>query len=84
MESSNDETVTNHDHLKENSSNSKSNAIQNSSNSCEWVVWFFLGPAFQGARKLVLLQGVFGAMILFGIFTSLHFIPGPKPQLFSS
>ena len=70
MENGDKESVTNHDQLKENSYSMK--------NAGEWVVWFLLGPALQGARKLVLLQGIFGAMILFGIFTSLHFIPAAE------
>ena len=70
-QSGDNETVSHHDQFKENSGNSNKTAR-------EWVVWFFLGPAFQGARKLVLLQGIFGAMILFGIFTSLHFIPAAE------
>lgn len=43
-----------------------------------WFVWYMLGPEVPRARIRVVLQGLFGAMILFGIFTSLHLIPAAE------
>lgn len=40
--------------------------------------WYVLGPAIGGARIRVVLQGLCGAAILFGIFTSLHLIPAAE------
>ena len=43
-----------------------------------WFLWFVLGPDLPGARIRVMLQGLCGALILFGIFTSLHLIPAAE------
>ena len=40
--------------------------------------WYLFGPAIGGARIRVVLQGLCGAAILFGIFTSLHLIPAAE------
>ena len=44
----------------------------------KWIVWFMIGPEIPGARIRVVLQGLCGALILFGIFTSLHLIPAAE------
>ena len=71
VESFNEENITNSRQVKADSKNPKKTKK-------EWVTHILLGPDFQGARQRVLLQGIFGAMILFGIFTSLHFIPAAE------
>lgn len=42
------------------------------------IKWYLLGPNIGGARIRVVLQGLCGAAILFGIFTSLHLIPAAE------
>ena len=44
----------------------------------ECLKWYMFGPAIGGARFRVVLQGLCGAAILFGIFTSLHLIPAAE------
>ena len=39
-----------------------------------WLLLYFLGPAKQHARLRVILQGIFGALLIFGIFTSIYLI----------
>ena len=71
VESANVENITNSTQIKTNSKTQKKTKKQ-------WATYCFLGPAFESARQRVLLQGIFGAMILFGIFTSLRFIPAAE------
>lgn len=40
-----------------------------------WILDYLLGPSKSGARGKVISQGLFGGMVIFGIFTSLNFIP---------
>ena len=42
------------------------------------TIWYLLGPEEAGARLKVVLNGLFGALTLFGIFTSLHLIPAAE------
>lgn len=42
------------------------------------TMWYLLGPDIPGARPRCVLQGLCGALILFGIFTSLHLIPAAE------
>ena len=44
----------------------------------ECLKWYLFGPNIGGARIRVVLQGLCGAAILFGIFTSLHLIPAAE------
>ena len=44
----------------------------------KWIVWYIIGPDIPGARIRVVLQGLCGALILFGIYTSLHLIPAAE------
>ena len=36
----------------------------------KWIVWYIIGPDIPGARIRVVLQGLCGALILFGMGTS--------------
>ena len=40
-----------------------------------WILYYILGPSKPGARWRVVAQGIFGGLVIFGIFTSLNFIP---------
>ena len=39
-----------------------------------WLLLYFLGPSKPHARLRVILQGIFGALLIFGIFTSIYLI----------
>ena len=42
------------------------------------ILLYVLGPSYRGARIRVILQGMFGGLLIFGIFTSLHLIPASE------